>query len=342
MAEETPPLFPEHVRALRVCTIEHPARSVRNVECYCEDGRKSLAELYSSYMRLAEDYGWEMEGLYTQVRGVSGGESVPIPVLSFRTQVPGPALWILSGIHGEEPAGPNAIAENIELFADLGRRGVPMVVMPLCNPKGYSLDWRFPNTADRKYKSEENPDGGVSVGDSDHLLPDYWRDPTKARADLPSSPDADALTSSVLRLACRHPPILVLDHHEDALEGGAYVYGMGHPPSLAAQVAGEVLNCLGRPTMSVIAHGVTRFGEQIVQGQVWQPEGFRDGSIDELLWSKSIVQDGVCGKGPGARAVLTVETPTFQTPIESRIAAHAAVFRALPRLWEMARESDFL
>lgn len=306
---------------LRRFTVESPVQSVQNVECYGEDGRKSLAELYRSYMRLSEEYGWIMEGLYTQMREVEG-RSVQIPVLSFRTPAPGPALWVLSGIHGEEPAGPNAIAENIEAFADLGKSGIPVIVIPLCNPKGYSLDWRFPNTADRTYKSAENPGGGVSVGDTES-----------------TSPDAKGLTDGVLRLCGTHPPCLVLDHHEDALEGGAYIYGMGHPPSSAAMIASEVLTCLGRPSMAIVSHGVTRFGEKIVEGQVFQPEGFRDGSLDELLWSESIVREGVRMKGPGARVVLTIETPAFQVPLGQRIAAHAAVFRELPRLWEMAHGS---
>ena len=45
-----------------------------------------------------------------------------LPILAFRTRLKGDALWIISGIHGEEPAGVNAIAKNVRYLNKLAKR----------------------------------------------------------------------------------------------------------------------------------------------------------------------------------------------------------------------------
>lgn len=293
---------------LHLCTVDGLIQSAQRVDCYHEDGRKPLVELYRSYVRLAEEYGWEMEDLYSQTREVASGEEIPFPILSFRTQVQGPALWVLSGIHGEEPAGPNAFAENIEVFGELGERGIPLVALPLCNPKGYSLNWRFPNTADRKYASADNPEGGVSVGDM----------------------NVSGLTDGIVRLCGTYPPFLVLDHHEDEFVQGCYLYVQrtgGTDDSLVR----KILVAMEGVGMPLTQQDQTRFGEPIINGVVACDENgdpIHDGSIDDLLFSS-----------PNAPHVFVIETPA-QGPLPARVRAHAAVFHALPRLWEMAQESE--
>ena len=83
---------------------------------------------------------------------------------------------MLSGIHGEEPAGPNAIAANLASLTQLADAGVPIVVIPLANPKAYRHNWRYPNTPERDWKKG----GGYSVGDAEYLLPDL--EPARSRA----------------------------------------------------------------------------------------------------------------------------------------------------------------
>ncbi len=67
-----------------------------------------------------------------------------LPVIALRTPQGGEACWILSGIHGEEPAGPNAIAASIDAIAALGERQA-VVLLPLNNPHGYVNNWRYLN-----------------------------------------------------------------------------------------------------------------------------------------------------------------------------------------------------
>jgi hypothetical protein len=73
------------------------------------------------------------------------GTTVELPIIALRSPRSGDAMWILSGIHSEEPAGPNAIAEAIDDIAALGER-LPVVLVPLCNPHGYARNWRYLNT----------------------------------------------------------------------------------------------------------------------------------------------------------------------------------------------------
>ena len=70
----------------------------------------------------------------------------PLPIIALRSPKKGPAIWVLAGIHGEEPAGPNAVAAAIADIAMLGEHR-PVVLLPLLNPHGYARNWRYLNVA---------------------------------------------------------------------------------------------------------------------------------------------------------------------------------------------------
>lgn len=106
-----------------------------HVETYSEDGRDSLDDLYGAYLRLADEHGWEMETIFRQQDDLGDGTLI-LPVFSFRTACQGLALWIVSGAYGDHPAGPMALAQELDRIGVLGNT-IPMVVIPLCNPKGY-------------------------------------------------------------------------------------------------------------------------------------------------------------------------------------------------------------
>ena len=142
------------------------------MEPYLLDGRKPIAELYARYAGL-ERWGWVKEGIFEQrIPGVRS----PLVAYGLRTPRAGPALWVISGIHGEEPAGPNALAENMEVFVHLQGMGIPIVLLPLCNPMGYLYNWRYPNLC-RQNAAQE----GLSVGSAEHYLPAPER-PAEPRA----------------------------------------------------------------------------------------------------------------------------------------------------------------
>lgn len=296
---------------------------------YASDGRMPLERLLDRYDTLVRDHGWHAETVYAYP-----GEAAPA-IRAWRTAHRGPALWILAGIHGEEPAGPNAIAASLGSLAALAADGVPVVLLPLCNPVAYRHNWRYPNTAERDWRR-----GGYSVGDAEYLLPDVTAG-DRARAAAPPGPDTRALTEFVLRTAEAYPPLLVLDLHEDELSNaGGYVYSQGRQPDDNPVVA-EVVRLLQSAGMPLRASGRTRFGEPIVSGVVSRDDQglpIRDGSIDELLAATHVIRDARRVPGPGAPTVIVVETPAFAgSRLEWRVAAHGAVLAQAERLWRLNR-----
>ncbi|MGB5102011.1 MAG: hypothetical protein WBO04_01665 [Steroidobacteraceae bacterium] len=297
---------------------------------FTADGRSTVEQLTSRYRTLATGHGWHADTIYPDPAGDE------LSMRAWRTPHTGEALWILSGIHGEEPAGPNAMARNLDSIAGLAESGVPVVLIPLANPKAYRNNWRYPNSAERDWRK-----GGYSVGDAEYLLPDLETG-TRARAEAPPGPETRALTEYVLRMAKTHPPRLVLDLHEDELstEGG-YIYSQGNRAG-EDPVGAEIIRQLQASGIPIRASGRTRFDEPIVGGVISRDdEGqpIRDGSIDELLGSAEIFVDGERTAGPAAPTVIVVETPAFAgSRFELRVAAQGAVIRRVRELWRLSVE----
>jgi len=278
------------------------------------DGRKPIEELFRVYLSLV-DRGWQLDILG---QSQPAGRDHALPIIALRSPEAGEAVWILSGIHGEEPAGPNAIAESIDAIAALGKQR-PVVLLPLNNPQGYVHNWRYLNMATYSETVE-----GQSVGDSSHLLADP-ENPARARSRAASSPEAAAITAYVLRMSNEYRPAISIDLHEDNLIREGYVYSQGKlgaadPLALAAV---RVLEDSGIPLKM---SGQTRFGEPISGGIIGP---VTDGSIDELMSAASILEEGQLKAGPEARTVLVFETPADQVSLPRRVGAHAALLREL-------------
>lgn len=278
------------------------------------DGRLSIHELFASYLRL-RDRGWQLDVI---TNSQPAGTAYPLPIIALRSPRAGPAVWIFSGIHGEEPAGPNAISGAIDTLAALGERHA-VVLLPLCNPHGYARNWRYLNMP--VYSDEVD---GQSVGDSSHLLPDAAQ-PGRPRAGLASSREADAITGYVLRLTASYPPRYSIDLHEDNLIGEGYVYSQGELGA-ADPLAKEAVRVLQESGIPVKAEGQTRFGEDIVGGIIGP---VTDSSIDELMSIGEILVDDRLQAGPAARTVLVFETPARNLTLDRRIAAQGALITRL-------------
>jgi len=280
------------------------------------DGRMPIEELYRSYLVLL-DKGWELD---TVTRSRPEGRSYSLPIIALRTRRTGEAAWILSGIHGEEPAGPNAIALSLDEIAALGDHRA-VVLLPLNNPHGYVNNWRYLNRADYSETQE-----GQSVGDSSHLLADP-ADPTRARAARPSSPEADAITAYILAQLADYPPAASIDLHEDNLIHEGYVYSQGRLGATdpLALIAVRALQDNGIPLKM---GGETRFGEPIFSGIIGP---VTDSSIDELMSADYLVVAGQQVRGPAARTVLVFETPAARATLNKRVNAHAALLKQLTR-----------
>ena len=306
----------------------HPTGATAATGDYTTDGRLPLGTIMGRFDTLSTQHGWLPDTIYDypDARGVA--------IRSWRTPRRGEALWVLSGIHGEEPAGPNAIAANLASLTQLADAGVPIVVIPLANPNAYRHNWRYPNTPERDWKKG----GGYSVGDAEYLLPDLETG-TKPRAGTAPGPETAALTQYVLRLAQQYPPRLVLDLHEDELstEGG-YIYSQGTRPD-DNPVGAEIIRLLQATGIPLRQSGKTRFGEPIVHGVISRDDKggpIRDGSIDELLAATEVFVDGRKVRGPSAHTVIVVETPAFEgSKFELRVAAQGAVVRQVHELWRL-------
>jgi hypothetical protein len=292
---------------------------------YTADGRLPLTALFASVENQL-DATWQREAIYSYPD--SG-----LTIRSWRTRNTGPALWLIAGLHGEEPAGPNAIARNIAVVQRLAEAGVPIVLVPVGNPKGYHNNWRYPNTGERDWRK-----GGYSVGDSEYLLPDLQVN-TRPRAKKTVGPEAAALTQFALRIAKTYPPQLVIDLHEDELStDGGYIYSQGVHAE-GNPVGREIIRILQAAGIPLRMEGKTRFDEPIHAGVISRDDQnslIRDGSIDELLGAHDVIANGRKMIGPAAKTVIVVETPAYAgARLDWRINAHGDVIRNLPALWRL-------
>jgi hypothetical protein len=278
------------------------------------DGRKPVEELFSAYTSLLEK-GWQLDII---IQSQPEGRTYALPVIALRSPQGGEACWILSGIHGEEPAGPNAIAASIDAIAALGERQA-VVLLPLNNPHGYVNNWRYLNMPTYSDTIE-----GQSVGDSSHLLIDP-DNPQRARATAASSPEADAITGYILMLASQYPPVSSIDLHEDNLISEGYVYSQGKLGN-ADPLALAAVRTLKDTGIQLRMSGETRFGEAINDGIIGP---VIDGSIDELMSAGSIIVAGQPRPGPEAHTVLVFETPASQVTLQKRIDAHVALLKTI-------------
>ncbi len=296
-----------------------------HVGTFREDGRSSIVDLYSAQSALQKHPGWILEELFREEISLPDGRRLVLPANCLRTTRKGPSLWVLAGIHGEEPAGPNALTANLAVLTDLADKEIPLVVMPLLNPLGYQRNWRYPDAA---VYSETKP--GSSVGDSEHLLPGQGGGP---RREGPACRQAGLLTARVLELARDYPPVLSLDLHEDNLLRKGYLYSQG-TRGADDPVAAEMMALLLRHKFPILTEGTTRFGEAVKGGIV---SGVNDGSIDELISAPTVIVNHHPRKGPSGGSVLVLETSAMDTPLSDRVKVHATVIGSLESLWRIAK-----
>ncbi|MFA6534508.1 MAG: hypothetical protein WCT37_05070 [Patescibacteria group bacterium] len=314
-----------------------------NASTYSADGRWPIARLYRAFLSLTKS-GFSAEALYYQ-KITNNGRKLALPILGLKTKLTGPAVWLLGSIHGEEPAGTIALAQNLPLIKSLVKKGIPVVMMPLCNPSGYLRNWRYPY----------HPYNGLldkSVGNSDHVLLDLKgkNQPRRAKA---ACPDCRALANFVMETFQAYPPRIVLDLHEDEIATttidqlygnkdqqflrSTYIYSHG-PLGTRDPIARGIVKLLKKHGQPVHRSGVgrTRFNEKVENGVV---TGGRDGSIDELLTSKKIWLKGKVVPGPASPTGIVVETLTASVgfSLTKRLRLHGEILRSLPKFWKMVK-----
>lgn len=296
---------------------------MKKLEPFLGDGRKSIEVLYEEYEKLAS-LGFDRKLIYLQKTPESQGEVKEFPIYAFVKGEEGKDnLWIFSGVHGEEPPGPEAIAAEVEYLGELSQ-SIPMVIIPLCNPAGRYMGWRYQD-AFRDHHV------GTSVSDSEHLLLKEGED--LPRVEKATNATAEAITAFVVENSLKYPPLLSIDFHEDEALPQSYIYSQGSK-GVADPVAREIVKIMQDSGMEIQMQGETRFGEPVVDGVVLATV---DGSIDELMATSKIFFKGEIINKPFAKTAIVVETPTIGVPLPQRVQAHRNIIRAIKKLWEMTK-----
>jgi len=278
-----------------------------------DDGRAPIQTLYAAYRPLLEA-GWQLD-LIAESR--PQGTETALPIVALRSPVSGSAAWFITGVHGEETAGPNAMARAADALAELGRLHA-VVILPLANPQGYARNWRYLNVA--VYSADVD---GQSVGDSSHSLLNEAGD--GPRAEMASSAEAEAINRYILRTVTDYPPRYSIDLHEDDLIHEGYVYSQG-VRGAEDPLATAAVGILRAHDIPIKMDGQTRFGEDISAGIIGPVV---DSSVDELMSAERVWQEGQIVPGPHAETVLVFETPAARIDLERRIGAHETLLRRM-------------
>lgn len=296
-----------------------------NVTTYKKDGRMPIIGVYKKLSRLKDSL-WIKEVLCSQRVDLKENKRKFLPILAFRTRNKGDALWIISGIHGEEPAGPNAIAKNIRYLNKLAKR-IPIVLLPLCNPSGYRRDWRYPTQ-----RRISNPKTDPSVGSSEHYLIDEKTG--KAQVKKAVNKESEELSSYIVQHSEDYKPLLVLDFHEDESAKKQYIYSQGKL-KVYDPIARKIVNILKKQGFKFYEKGKTAFNEKVIKGVI---SNIKDGSIDELISSEKIIVDGQIKKGPDAKSVIVIEIKTIDVPLKKRVKAYSYILKSCKGIYSLAKE----
>lgn len=299
-----------------------------NVPTYKKDSRMPIIEVYKKLSKLKDSL-WIDEVICSQRVDLKEYKRKFLPILGFRTRLKGDALWIISGIHGEEPAGVNAIAKNIKFLNKLAKK-IPIVLIPLANPSGYRRDWRYPTLKRKNLKLSQLEIPTVSA--SEHYLID--KKTGKAQASKPINKESAELSKYVIENFENYPPLVVLDFHEDESAKKQYIYSQGKL-KIYDPIARKIVRVLKKHGFRFYDSGRTAFNEKIIKGVV---ADINDGSIDELLSSEEIIVKGKKRKGPDAKSVVVIETKTIDVPLKQRVKAHSYIIRDSKSIYALAKD----
>jgi hypothetical protein len=278
---------------------------------FSRDGRKSPEEIHEIISNCLLKENWISEKI-----SHSEDRERTFPIISYRTPNSGNGtIYLLSGIHGEEPAGPNAIANSIESLVALGKER-PVVLVPILNPAAYNKDWR--------YIDQRRWDGiGISVNDTEHLMVTDG----KPRKEQPSCREALEVNNFFVSMFKQYQPRLMIDFHEDELEQeGAYAYSHGRhgaKDEIGKRILAEIKKS-GIP-LKIGENKETRWEQKIIDGFV---SFENDSSIDDFFSAQELWYNGKIINGPNTETAIATELPT-NLPLELRCKAYESVIRTI-------------
>lgn len=315
------------------------------VETYEKDGRKPLHELHETFFSLIKE-GWTIQEICVQEEKQTNGDILNLPIYGFLSpkQHRGPesSLWIIGGIHGEEPAPAEAFFNEINTIKSMPDMGVSVAAIFMANPSGYHRDFRYFN---QRRRPNIGINFGKSVGDSDHLLPrQFFR--MIPRRFTPNNKTADKITRWVLETSKSFKPTLLMDHHEDEFQKNLfytdwdsfYSYAYGNPKVLKV-ICPELVKILEKSGYPMQKEGLTRFHEKIEHGFV---KNSMDGSIDQLFTETEYMDHGKKRTKRAAKAAFVLETIIHHKnpqSIRERAKIHEDIIKAYPQIWDVVKRT---
>lgn len=297
--------------------------NIYGIRGYFNDGRINIIDLYKAQLILKNVYGWNLETSFDDKITTKKNAAFLLPSNVLTSPKKGGALWILTGMHGEEPAGPSALAKHIKYFGELSKKNIPIVIFPLINPGGYYSNKRYPGQKNKRFDNE------TSIGDSEHLL---LNKSGKSRKKAPASNFCDAFTRMVLNISNEYPPVVCLDLHEDNELDKCYIYSQGRM-GRKDPVARNIIKALKNNHFPVLFSGRISEDEIISEGII---SDVKDGSIDELLASEKIFRSGSVMPGPSALSVIVLETGSKTNLLSYRMKIQGLIIKMTESLWHCA------
>lgn len=296
---------------------------------YVADGRLPIDEIYQELDGNFLRHDWTKHKILVNFATTQEGVRLHVPIYTYTSPLwdsrqPTDSVWVMGGVHGEEPAGPIAIAKSAAKLVEIAKNGTSFVVGALHNPSGYTLDWRYFN----RYRSDAPP--GLSVTDSEHILPKL-DNPIEMRTKQASNPYAKSILDWYLEIKKTYKPWLVFDLHEDSYmvsnpndpcPDTSYCYVGGDKKRIwrICQNITDTFITAGFPMQKDgrVAQGSDGF--DVENGFVWNCS---DGSFDEKLALEAV-------------AAFVIETPRKpDISLERRVGAHMNIIANIPDYCEM-------
>jgi predicted deacylase len=231
-------------------------------------------------------------GVSTRRLGMARTEAGPVPLWRVRSEPHEEGgLTIVSGFHGEEPAGPVALLTFMDHVLGRARTlDVPICIYPVMNPHGF----------DRTLRT--TVDGHFTNAGFIHDL-----DPT--------SPEAALLQDDLLAA----PPHVFLDLHEDDREPRAYLYAFGDPALARAVV--DVTRLFLPVAEGPLGHSPSLVA---VEGQL---RDLHDGSSEDFMSHQPGVRASLAMETPSQRDLrlrVAVHVAVVDVCLEAVAASRAA------------------
>lgn len=298
----------------------------------------NLTEYNAELLSLARELGWRVFEMHPEIEGYPSYCLYREPL-----REGAPSIYLQSGIHGEEQAGPQILLETLRTNA-LGDAGA--VLFPTLNPKGLAEGRRkiCPERKGDDPKKIKDPKGlGSDIdGTGPNLAACY-------HPEVPKPPEFLAhanMMNTILDLRQGRPFDVAIDFHENQAPHlsrsripqknntprgraltGSYMYHEGENPALAEAIRTSLEGSTGlAPAKYLDMYAVDRPGSINMKTAKVQPNPGAYPPTFETIYG--YLPNSWLRRNDYAKETYTVETHSLVLPLEVRVAAGVNVIKA--------------